>query len=357
MLWYHSRLILPADLRHEGNSFTALRWFLASAVMVSHAWDLTQPQRGIDPTVALLSFPISHLAVLLFFTLSGFLVTGSLFKRGVIPFLQARALRLLPGLWVMLLVVPPLLWLAFGTIDWATFAGSPETWRFLLRNAALLGKAYHLPGLFETHPLPSLVNGSLWTIPHEVRCYLVLAALAAVGLTQPRWLCTLVISAGLLVHMLLPGTTVDWFDGSRWLAFSFFIGVLAWLWRDILPLSWPLAVACVAVALLLPPGTFGKETLLQTAFAYLALLIAFRIPESWKAMSARMPDYSYGIYIYAFPAQQAALAMGATTPLANLGLAFAMTLPMAALSWHLVEKPALRFKTGKTLPEAATPHP
>ena len=93
--WHQSRRILPADLRHEGNSFTALRWFLASAVMVSQAWDLTQSQRGIDPTVALLSFPISHLAELLFFMLSGFLVAGSLFKRGVVPFLKARAFRLL----------------------------------------------------------------------------------------------------------------------------------------------------------------------------------------------------------------------------------------------------------------------
>ncbi len=106
MNWLASRPIGTADLRHDGNSFTALRWILASSVMISHGWDLTQNQRGLDPTVAILSFPISRLAVFLFFTLSGFLVIGSLVKRGVLAFLQARALRLLPGLWVMLLVVP-----------------------------------------------------------------------------------------------------------------------------------------------------------------------------------------------------------------------------------------------------------
>ena len=350
--WLMSRRIAPADLRHDGNSFTALRWILASAVMISHGWDLTQPARGLDPTVAFLSFPISRLAVFLFFALSGFLVTGSVFKRGPRAFATARALRLIPGLWVMLLVVPVLLWLGFATIGFAEFFTSPQTWAYVWRNALLVGGAYHLPGVFETHPLPNLVNGSLWTIPHEVRCYIALALAAAAGMTVPRWRMTALILAGFAAHLLLPPS--GGFLGSvRELSFCFFLGVLGWLWREKLLLSWPLAVIATALALHVADAHILKTPLMVLAFAYLVLVSAFCVPAAWKTASARMPDYSYGIYIYAFPAQQAAMAMGADRPLANIALAFAMTLPLAALSWHFIEKPALALKTGKTLPEPA----
>lgn len=339
-------------MRPDGNSFTALRWLLAASVMVSHAWDITSFGRGLDPSVALLSFPISRLAVFLFFTLSGFLVAGSLFKRGVGAFLWARALRLLPGLWVMLLVVPLLLWAGFSAMRFAAFFGDPETQRFVWRNALLLGRAYTLPELFPQHPLGKSVNGSLWTIPHEVRCYLVLAAAAALGLTLPRRRFTLLVAAGLAATLLLP-PLVEPLQSGRALAFSFFLGVLAWVWRERLPLSWPLALAAPLLALALPGDLAAKVPAMQSGFGYLLLVAAFRVPGAVKAASARLPDYSYGIYIYAFPAQQAALALGAGDPLANIALGLALTLPLAALSWHLVEKPALAWKTGKRLPQPA----
>lgn len=344
MNWLASRPIGTADLRHDGNSFTALRWILASSVMISHGWDLTQNQRGLDPTVAILSFPISRLAVFLFFTLSGFLVIGSLVKRGVLAFLQARALRLLPGLWVMLLVVPLLLGLGFGTLPFASFVGDAETHRFVWRNAVLIGGAYSLPGVFETAPLPGIVNGSLWTIPHEVRCYLALAVLGGLGMVLPRLRFTILILIGLAAHLIVPENFIPLLYDARRLAFAFFLGVLAWLWRERLPLSWPLAIVGVALTLIVPAEVGLKTPLSQLCFGYLALVAAFRVPAAWKVASARLPDYSYGIYIYAFTMQQVALALGARTPLPNIGLAFLLTIPFAALSWHLVEKPALALK-------------
>lgn len=347
-----ARRITADDLRPDGNSFTALRWILASSVMISHGWDLTYPERGLDPTVAILSFPISRLAVFLFFTLSGFLVTGSLFKRGVGSFLRARGLRLLPGLWVMLLVVPLVLWAAFGTIGFGEFVRSPETQRFVWRNALLLGDQFQLPGLFENHPIERVVNGSLWTIPHEVRCYIALAVAAGIGLTQPRWRFTALILIAFALNFALPemGRSID---NARHLGFCFFLGVLAWLWRERVILSWPLVAIVVTLALMVPAEMPLKLALTQLGVGYLVLVSAFRVPTSWKTASARLPDYSYGIYIYAFPAQQAAYAMGATQPLANIGWAFLMLLPVAALSWHFIESPALRLKGGKKLPEPA----
>lgn len=339
------RTIAPGDLRADANAFTLLRWILASTVMFSHGWDLTQAARGLDPSTALFSFPVSRLAVFLFFTLSGFLVAGSLAKRGAGAFALARALRLLPGLWTMLIVLPLILWAAFGTSSFAAFAADPVTHRFVLRNALLIGGEYRLPGVFAGHPVPEVVNGSLWTIPLEVRCYLVLALLGAVGLLLPRWRFTALLAAAFAVHLALPADLVPALTYSRWLGFSFFAGVLAWLWRERVFVSWPLAAGLAAAALALPADWPPKVAATQLAFGYAALVAAFLLPAAVKQFSAALPDYSYGIYIWAFPAQQAAFAFGATGPAANIALGFVLTIPFAAASWHFVEQPALGWKS------------
>ena len=335
--------VTEAELRSDGNAFTLMRWILASTVMFSHGWDLTQTELGLDPSVTLLGMPVSRMAVLLFFSLSGYLVVGGLLRHGVGRFLKNRALRLAPGLWVMLVIVPVVLWLLFGTTPAGDFFTHPETRAYVLRNGLLLGGAYTLPGIFDTWPVPA-VNGSLWTIPYEVRCYIALAILAAIGMGQPRGRLTAFVGLGVAVHLVVPEDAVPVLLQARRLGFAFFLGVLVWVWRERISLSWPLALAGAGAALLVPAQSAAHLPAMQLGFGYLVIVAAFRSPHAVKRFSQRLPDYSYGIYIYAFPAQQAALGFGGTEPLGNICLALIMTLPLAALSWHLVEKPALSWK-------------
>ena len=344
--FWRGRRLEAADLRPDGNIFTALRWLLAASVMVSHGWDLTQYRTGLDPTVAVLTMPVSWLAVSLFFSLSGFLVTGSLVKRGVRDFALARALRLLPGLWVMLIVVVVGLWAIFGTTSLAAYLSDPLTIRYLWRNALTLPGEFQLPGMFRNVPVPG-VNGSLWTIPLEVRCYIALSLLGAVMALRSRRLFALAFATAVVVHLVVPIDVLPALAEPRRLALSFFLGVVAYQWRERLWLSWPLALICGAAALAVAHLAEGVTAMvaLQLGFAYLTLVAAFAVPPSFKSASARLPDYSYGIYIYAFPMQQLAIALGwAATPIANIALGLALTLPLAALSWHLVEHPALGLK-------------
>lgn len=353
--WWRARRLTAADLRHDANGFTPLRWLLASAVMFSHAWDLTQFTTGLDPSVDLLSLPVSRLAVFLFFTLSGFLVTGSLIKRGVRDYAIARALRMIPGLWAMLAVVVIGLWLLFSDMPLLAYLSDPLTLRYLATNALLIDGAYHLPGMFENLPITG-VNGSLWTLPQEVRCYIALALLAAIGLLARRSWLTALFVAGTALHLALPIGLVPALAQPRALGFSFFLGVLAYLWRERLLLSWPLALVAAVLAVLVPIRPL-QIAAIQLAFGYLALVAAFLAPVAAKRFAGRMPDYSYGIYIYAFPAQQTVLALGiGVTPIANIVTAFALLLPFAAASWHFIEKPALALKPGRrALRERARP--
>ena len=114
-------------------------------------------------------------------------------------------------------------------------------------------------------------------------------------------------------------------------------------------LSWPLAIVGVAVALVFAQSAIFPPLArigLQLSFAYLLLVTGLCVPVAWKKFSARLPDYSYGIYIYAFPVQVSVIALNiGTTPLLNLAAAFVLTIPIAAASWHFVESPALKLKS------------
>ncbi len=349
--WLGGRRLTAADLRADGNAFTALRWILASSVMFSHGWELTQPQRGLDPSIAVLGMPVSQIAVFLFFSLSGFLVAGSLVKRGVRDFAVARLLRLVPGLWVMLIVITLALGALVGTLPYGQFLTEPQTWRFIARNASLLTADYLLPGVFETNPIIG-VNGSLWTIPQEVRCYIALGLIGAAGaMRSRRWLAVALVAV-IVIQLAIPFDAVMALEKPRRLALSFLLGVVAWQWRNELRWSWPLAIAAAAASVGLAhadlPIAFPMVAQ-QVAFAYLAGVVAFCAPAAIKAVSHRLPDYSYGIYIYAYPAQQLAIAMDfGRTPGANILAGLVITLPLAALSWHLVEQPALALKTRLT---------
>lgn len=75
------------------------------------------------------------------------------------------------------------------------------------------------------------------------------------------------------------------------------------------------------------------------------LALAFGLAtNSWLSRISKL-DYSYGIYIYAFPVQQALVYLDPKMALwLYLLLSALITLCFAALSWHFIEKPALSLK-------------
>ena len=61
-----------------------------------------------------------------------------------------------------------------------------------------------------------------------------------------------------------------------------------------------------------------------------------------------MHDYSYGVYLYGWPSQQIAYSILVDfrvhpTALAISAIAMPLALLLAALSWHLLERPSLNF--------------
>src|SRR4051812_10881455 len=166
------------------NNFDAMRLVAALCVVISHSFPLSYGSAGVQPL-----FLLSHgqttlgtVSVYIFFVLSGFLITGSFERQPPHQFILARGLRLLPGLAVVLFILTFLIGPILTTIPLAEYFHSGKTYYFFLKNLSLTGYINELPGVFGTNPLSHKVNGSLWTLMHEARCYLLVFLVGIVGL-------------------------------------------------------------------------------------------------------------------------------------------------------------------------------
>ncbi|MBU2360305.1 MAG: hypothetical protein KKB02_15485, partial [Alphaproteobacteria bacterium] len=114
-------------------------------------------------------------------------------------------------------------------------------------------------------------------------------------------------------------------------------------WRDRLPLSLVGVVLTIALAWLLR-NTFAYPAAIALAIGYATFWLAY-VPGGVIRAYNHLGDYSYGIYIYAFPLQGAAVwAFGPQTPFENILYALPPTLLLSILSWHLIESPAMEGK-------------
>lgn len=336
------------------NHFNLMRAFAAVVVLFSHSYPLAYGDPMTEPLRLLVRWSLGDMAVDVFFVLSGFLVTHSLFRRADIwSYTRARILRIYPAMVVATLVTVAVLGWALTTLSSAAYWTDGQTWKYLHRNMLLFaGIEYDLPGLFETNPYARAVNGSLWTMPYELRMYaLLLAGWAIIGWlggARRAFLMARVVPlfavAVLALHLSLRlgGQHEDFYR----LVWMFFAGSALWLWRDRIAL-WPgVALAglalVAALAFLKQAVAFYMVQALVLPYAAIALGLA-RAP--MLLGYNRLGDYSYGLYIYAFPIQQAvALLWPGVGPVALTAIALPATLFCAVLSWHGVEKPALGWR-------------
>lgn len=333
------------------NNFNLLRMLAAMAVLVSHSFPLVHGLGTPEP-LNRVGYSLGGVAVDVFFVTSGFLVTASLLRLERLPaFFRARALRIFPALLVMVPILVFLYGPVFTTLSLDDYFTHSKTWKFLAKNITLLaGFRRDLPGVFDHAPFPETVNGSLWTMPLEVRCYLAVALLwwALSRLRARRtgfaWVVLAATIAFWLMFQLALRGAADHWHAFR-LFFMFFSGAALQVFRDRIPLHGGLAAAMVALLLAtawMPSAFFWVYPLV---LGYVVLYAAY-VPGGALRGYNRLGDYSYGIYIYAFPIQQALVASvpGIGVP-ALMAWSAAMTLACAVASWHWIEKPALAFKS------------
>ena len=325
------------------NNFNVIRAFAAFCVLVSHAYPIALGDGTSEPLASLTGYTLGTLAVYVFFILSGFLITASFERaRNRTNFIVARFLRLFPGLLVSLLFVAFVLGPWVSDLSVRAYLGHHETWSFMLRNILLVQPQYNLPGVFTANPVTS-IEGSIWTLFYEVACYIGVFVAGAMGLFKLPWRATTAIVLFLCFGLLREWVQIDFqYQIGKFvdLGAPFAIGALAWLWRHHIFLSiWGIfGAGLLAWAL---KGTAFYDLGLMVALAYALFWLGY-IPGGWIRKYNAIGDYSYGIYIYAFPMQGLAIWLfGPMSAIENILIATPLTVLPAIVSWHFVEKPAM----------------
>lgn len=332
----------PRAAAARTNDFDALRLLGAVLVIVGHAYILVGDPAGVPEAFGIQLHP---LGVAIFFAISGYLIMGSWMRRPELGvYVTSRAARILPALAVVTIVTVLVVGPVFTVLSLGEYATAPGTWLYLVNVFPVLPQ-YQLPGVFEQLPFPGVVNGSIWTLRAEFLCYV---AVVLVGLlparVRPVVIAVVTIAAGILAPL---GLRVADSDLSTTAEVLVYFGVGAFL-RAAVPRSAlrgdAALVALVAwgvLAWLLPELAHPLSWVL---LPYVVLSIGLTSTPVVRR-AARFGDLSYGVYLWAFPVQQALLHLApGTGAIASVLVVTPISALLALASWHLVEKRAMIAK-------------
>lgn len=340
--------------------FDFMRVTLALAVVAAHSYWVVDFQSDI----ALRReswFPI-YAILPAFFGLSGFLVASSAERLSLRDFAINRSLRMFPALAVEIFISAFLIGAIFTTLPAGEYISSPGVWHYLTNILGIIN--YKLPGVFEDLPSKGFVNSSIWTIPWEYGIYIFVAVTILTGAIKKKYpiliITTLYVAGSLTTQLfqlkydksLAAGMLYHALDGGGTrLILPALIGFVVYKFRKIIPYNatmMVLAVAwCLAVAMFAPIRWIADPAMSVLASIPLVYLtVAAGVTRMPKLPFFHRGDYSYGIYLYGFPIQQAVKSVmpGIGEPwLLTLIAAPAVTI-FAAFSWHYVEKPILKLR-------------
>ena len=351
------------DFRGRDNNFNLLRIIAALLVVAAHAFSTGGP--SADPMQHFFDIGSGDLGVDIFFILSGFLVTKSFAGKSLPQFVWARCMRIFPGLWTSTVLTVLAAGLFFSDLPPQQFLASRETLTYFAHNFTMLPGFGAQETLAHVFGRPEVTfNVPLWTLPHELQMYMLLAAVGATVGLAPRYIAPLaLIGAFAVILAKVGGIHLLAIDRGRFIAF-FFAGSLAYLVRERIVLAgWIAAVLAGALigTVLLTSSMLIRQTALVLTLPYLVLWCGF-VPRGVIRQWNRLGDYSYGIYIYGFPIQVALTATGAvSTPASSFACTLLCVVPVAAMSWHFLEQHALRIPlprwrmSGKSAPAQTDP--
>ncbi|AGP65857.1 acyltransferase [Mycobacterium intracellulare] len=338
------------------NALNAWRLALAGEVIFWH----TYPIRGHLPSVRAVLQLLLCVGVDGFFAISGFLITASWISNPRLrEYLAARALRILPGFYVCMIVTA----FVFAPLSVAIQGGSAARllfsfapFEYVLKNIAVMWLKFDVGGTPHGIPNAGIWNASLWSLFWEVMCYIVVAVIGVAGLANRRWVSlTILVVAAIGASLMPPVRFPDVFHHPEGniattlifmacrAAIMFAAGAFLYQWRDVIPARWSLVA--VSVVIVLAAGQLPDYRVVAAIPLAYAVVVSGSLLQS-KRLRLRT-DLSYGMYIYAFPIQQLLLVLGliSLTPIVFCLTVAVATLPLAAASWFLVEKPARSLKS------------
>jgi len=331
------------------NFFTPLRLLFATLVVIGHSYVVALRDPMSEPNI-FFDYTFSYLAVNLFFIASGFLVTKSMLYRGdVAEYSSARFLRIYPGLLVHVLFVMFII----GPLATSMALGDYFTHIDFLKQPfvvlSFISAQMYLPGIFESNA-EHMGSAPLWTLRYELLAYIGTAIVFSLGFLKKKWMVLaqfILPSIGwILAHSLgvfeaMPSTVQNLLR----FGIAYGLGAAIYAYRDRLSFH-ALGIPVMITLAVLTSKFQAFEVTMNLMLAYMIMWAAYIKVPKLKFLQ-KLSDVSYGVYIYHWCVLQLVFMWMPNLSVASLFLiVLPITFLLATLSWHLVEKPMLKHKTG-----------
>lgn len=332
------------EAHNRPSGFDYMRISLSCSIVV---WHLAKINYGNQFELALWNGPARPLLGLIlpmFFALSGFLVAASYARcETVASFLFLRMIRIFPALafetMISAFVIGPL----FTTLTLPEYFSNHLFFSYFLN---IFGDVhYYLPGVFADNPSPNTVNGQLWTVPFELRCYLLACILSIFGVYKnARYL----FSAFVVLQIIMLQRAATYGEVSaavpgNVLVLCFLAGFILFRIKGLVRVNFAFFILAIVIHILLYFVTFG-DYCVALPDAYITIYLGTL--NSPRIALLKHGDYSYGIYLYGFAIQQSIAALGQWTHDWKISLILSGPIIVLAafVSWHVLEKRALQMR-------------
>jgi peptidoglycan/LPS O-acetylase OafA/YrhL len=348
---------LITKFRNENVGINFIRFILAFFVLLSHSWPLSG--LGNDPTFVYknLELTLGTFAVTLFFAISGYLVGFSAITRNPSDFIQSRILRIFPAyifcLFVSAFVLGTIIHLSSGESLKSYFNFNQNgPFAYFMHNLVLpMDITYNINNIFGSNPYNFAINGSLWTLPLEFRLYLLLLLLILIGKSIKLHFALMFFIGYLFLYFIADNMEIEIL---KVIYSSFIVDNINLI--SVFFLSAAIAVYgnrfrinnyIVVIAL---PFIFWFNFYIEIIGIVLMMTLLPKLSEILKLSRIGFfkNDISYGLYIFAFPTQQAVIYFLPNLKLIEfifLSLLFSSILSL--FSWKFIESPILKIKKNR----------
>lgn len=332
----------------RNNNLNLIRFIAAVSVLISHSYPLYYGTPTSEPLLKLIGRSAGEISVDIFFITSGFLITKSFLSRlSMKNYLWSRLIRIYPGLWFVLALTLIVFIPISHPATYKDIILSSDAAFYIVKNAIMIARpTYVIDGAYEDVPYAGAINGSLWTLPWEIYCYIFVAMgiLTIQKIFKNSWPKFYLL--GVLVALTYTlGADLNVIEHNKKIVIviAFYVGSLYYIYRESIMMKNTYFITAVIIMLI---NFFTMKSVLAyiLTLPYILLYIAY-IPKGKIRQFNNFGDYSYGIYIFAFPVQQSVISM-----IPNIGfpaytiLSLAITLVFAWISWRYVEERSLKLK-------------
>lgn len=335
-------------LTKKSNNLQLLRFIAAVMVVCSHAFVLVNGDGKDEWFVKLTNgqMTMGAFAVSIFFCAGGYLIAKSVEKsRTGKLFFTKRLKKLFPMLWVVVVICVFALGPLFTSYTLLDYFCDKETYKYLLNGFLIL--FHQLPGVFEKNPYTATVNGSLWTLPVEFLCYVGCFIMFKLGLFEKRK-CIAVTLGVIFIYFfstwyVIPMLGLGAFLSALNAVMLFYIGIVFFVFKDNIIIESRTAL-CFLLLLIICTKIGQMNIGWILFFPYLLFYLCFYVKQVTNKISW-LGNLSYGIYLIAFPIQQALIQCvnGRISPIENIVFSMPVILGVSLILYHVVEKKFARY--------------